>query len=419
LCVDSQCKECDDGNATDWDGCNNGIIVEFRVNSFTTSNQGEDWRGPAVAVLPNGRFVVVWTSLDQDGDGYGAYGQFYDTDGSPVGSEFAVHEDPAGDQLYPVVAASDEGGFVIAWAVRQGGSTGNILMRGFNASGAPVSPDVQVNSGTIPYPQAVGIVPLEEGRQLVCWSSGGAGSLDVFAQVIKPDGLKEGDAFSVAPYSPGGNRYADASARGGGGFAAAWSGEKGGSGQDIYARFFDDDASELVSEFKVNTFDYDLQHYPAIAPRPAGQFIVVWSGKGGTGSKGIWARLIDADGTAPADQFSVVNSNDPALQYNNPEVASGPDGTFVVVWQSCPSLPSDGQDGQGCGVFGQRFDASANPDGEQMQVNVYFSYDQRDATVATFVDGGFIIVWTSGGQDGSFYGIFAQRFDKDGNRIYH
>jgi hypothetical protein len=46
---------------------------EFRVNSYTTSFQN----APAIAQSPDGDFVVAWHSYDQDGTGYGVFGQRY------------------------------------------------------------------------------------------------------------------------------------------------------------------------------------------------------------------------------------------------------------------------------------------------------------------------------------------------------
>jgi hypothetical protein len=46
---------------------------EFRVNTYTTFGQ----RTPAVAADAFGNFVVVWESQDQDGSGYGIFGQRY------------------------------------------------------------------------------------------------------------------------------------------------------------------------------------------------------------------------------------------------------------------------------------------------------------------------------------------------------
>src|SRR2546430_14781880 len=66
----------------------------------------------------------------------------------------------------------------------------------------------------------------------------------------------------------------------------------------------------------------------------------------------------------------------PELQVNtyttggqgHPQVASGPRGTFVVVWTSDGSL---GTDTDSTSIQGRRYDANGNPQGPQFQVNSY------------------------------------------------
>jgi hypothetical protein len=88
-----------------------------------------------------------------------------------------------------------------------------------------------------------------------------------------------------------------------------------------------------------------------------------------------------------------------------------PDGRFVVVWSS------DDQDGSQGGVFGQRYDSSGNPVDGEFQVNSYTFPDQYARSVSMASDGSFVVAWTSYGQDGSWGGVFAQRYDAQGNPL--
>ncbi len=112
---------------------------------------------------------------------------------------------------------------------------------------------------------------------------------------------------------------------------------------------------------------------------------------------------------APAQEFH-VNTYITGTQ-RSAAVASAPDGRFVVVWQS------NGQDGSNYGVFGQRYDARGNPRGSEFQVNTYTTSHQLFPAVAAATDGSFMVAWSSLGQDGSSYGIFAQRYDDLGNPL--
>ena len=60
-------------------------------------------------------YLVVWTSLGQDGSREGVYGQFVHADGSLVGGEFRVNTATLGQQMQPAVAADGAGQFLVAW----------------------------------------------------------------------------------------------------------------------------------------------------------------------------------------------------------------------------------------------------------------------------------------------------------------
>ena len=48
--------------------------------------------------------------------------------------------------------------------------------------------------------------------------------------------------------------------------------------------------------------------------------------------------------------------------------------------------------------------------GGEFQVNTYTASSQYDPSVTALADGSFVVTWMSDGQDGSEYGIYAQRF---------
>ena len=100
---------------------------EFLVNQFTAYNQ----RSPAVAALANGGFVVVWVSEQQrvavgnstPGTVFSSYSvpsvdvyaRTYSASGAPAGNEIIVNA-PTFACANPVVAASEDGSFAVAWA---------------------------------------------------------------------------------------------------------------------------------------------------------------------------------------------------------------------------------------------------------------------------------------------------------------
>ena len=55
------------------------------------------------------------------------------------------------------------------------------------------------------------------------------------------------------------------------------------------------------------------------------------------------------------------------------------------------------------------------PTGTDTQVNTFTSGDQIYSSVTALNDGGFVVTWSSDGQDGSGYGIYGQRYAADGS----
>jgi hypothetical protein len=106
----------------------------------------------------------------------------------------------------------------------------------------------------------------------------------------------------------------------------------------------------------------------------------------------------------------IVNTCTSRSQYN-PKVAAGADGRFVVVWIS------ELQDGSDTGIFGQRFDSTGMPAGDEFQVNTYTEGTQDSPEVDMAADGRFIVVWESRDQDGEYGGIFGQLYAADGTPV--
>ena len=86
-------------------------------------------------------------------------------------------------------------------------------------------------------------------------------------------------------------------------------------------------------------------------------------------------------------------------------------GGFVVVWSSGM------QDGDDYGVFAQRYAPSGAPLGPEFRVNTLTLAYQGAASVATNPSGDFVVVWQSRGQDGSGFGIFGQRYGSTGTPL--
>jgi hypothetical protein len=84
------------------------------------------------------------------------------------------------------------------------------------------------------------------------------------------------------------------------------------------------------------------------------------------------------------------------------------DGGFVVSWTSAR------QDGSVYGIYAQRYDANGVKKGDEFQVNTNTNGSQENSSITALNDGGFVASWASERQDSSGYGIYAQRYDANG-----
>jgi hypothetical protein len=196
----------------------------------------------------------------------------------------------------------------------------------------------------------------------------------------------------------------------------------------VKAKVFDAGGTELAPEFVVNTTGANASSYQyqpsvaAIAPSagpgglPGGGFVVAFRDDS-SGSGEIRARVFDQSGAAVSvggstDDF-MVNTTAGGTQ-EIPSVAGTADGGFVIAWAD-----SSGQDGSGWGIAAQRYNGAGDPQGDEFVVNEVVNSTQYDPAVIGLDDGRFVVTWTnrSTPAPGSGYDVFAQVYAADGARL--
>ncbi len=260
------------------------------------------------------------------------------------------------------------------------------------------------------------VATLADGSHVVVWMSyyQDGSSYTAMGRLFDADGNAVGNEFQINTTTYYDQSYPSVAANGDGGFSVSWSStNQDGSGRGVYGQRFDANASSVGGEYRINTTTNSDQYLPSMADLADGGHVVTWNSSGQDGSGwGIYGQRYDADGNAVGGEFQ-INTTTSGSQYNGGHIANNTtglaDGGFVVTWDSA--------DASGNGVFGQRFDADGNPVGAEFQVNTYTDSTQANSNAASLEDGGFIITWASNGQDGSGYGIYAQRFDAEGDAV--
>jgi hypothetical protein len=383
---------------------------EFQVNRYTALFQSY----PSISADADGDFVVVWSSIYQDGvGGYGIFGRRFDSHGVSLGTEFQVNVRTADSQARPSVSREVDGDFVVVWeSFQQDGDGYGIFGRRFNATGTPVGGEFLVNSFTASNQRYPAVAVSPDGRFVVSWQTFvDGGLLSVGARRFGSTGAAIGGEFRVNTYTPGNQFNPAVTAASNGSFTIAWeSTGQDGEGNGVFAKRFDSAGVALAGEFQVNTQTSGAQRSPSIDASGSGSFVVAWRSFGQDGSHyGVFGRRFDAAGVPQAFEFRAnvfITENQ-----TQPSVAVEGDGDFLIAWESV------GQDG----IFARRFDSGGVPVASDFQVNSYVTGSQINTAASASDDGKIVVAWDSIGQDGDSHGVFAQRFatpsllDLDGN----
>jgi hypothetical protein len=372
---------------------------EFQVNVYTTGYQAFS----SVAVDANGDFVVVWESDGQDGDGFGVRWRRYNSAGVAQASGGA-NTYTTGDQNTPAVSSDPNGNFVVVWTSQgQDGDGRGIFARRFNASGTPQGAEFKVNghTGDNQFEPAVASAP--NGNFVVVWESRYQDGDDygVFGRLFDSAGNSIA-GFQANVYTTGFQGNAAVAVDGSGNFVVVWSGVGSSDDDGVFARLYDSTGSPVGGQFRVNSYTTGSQGSQSVAMDASGNFVVAYEGSQDVDGFGAFGRRFDASGNPKGADFQ-INTYTTGNQFS-PIVASDANGNFVVSWYSFY------QDGDQFGIFGRRFNSSGVPQGTEFRANTYTPGQQRRSGIGSSPDGDFVVVWDSQDQDGSDYGIFAQRF---------
>jgi tRNA A-37 threonylcarbamoyl transferase component Bud32 len=373
---------------------------EFRVNTYTTNSQSDS----SVAGLSDGKFVVTWRSDGQDGSGYGVYGQMYNADGSKYSSEFQVNTYTASEQSRPSVAELSDSKFVVAWD-----SPLNVQGQMFSANGAKFSSEFQVNTIRVPFPGNPSVAGLSDGKFVVTWSKIEDPMNVAGGQMFNANGTKFSSEFLItnlaAPYCKMPNYCNNVEGLNDGKFVMIWTQWPDplislSSYEGIYGQIYNANGTKYGSKFYVTT--HWTNH--SIARLSNNKFVVTWESYGQDGSGyGVYGQMYNADGSKYSSEFQVNTYT--ASEQSRPSVAELSDSKFVVTWSS------DGQDGSYYGIYGQMYNADASKYSSEFRVNTYTTSIQQYPSVAGLSDGKFVVTWMSDGQDGDGYGIYGQMYN--------
>ena len=141
-----------------------------------------------------------------------------------------------------------------------------------------------------------------------------------------------------------------------------------------------------------------------------GNFVVTWVSSDQDGSlQGVYYQRYDSDGVAQTANDIAVNIHTTGSQQFANVAMARSTGDFVITWTS------NNQDGSGYGIYAQRYNAAGvAQSGTDVLINTITTGAQQYSTVAMDADGDFVITWTGQNPSTGNTDIYYRRFSNTG-----
>ncbi len=326
----------------------------------------------------------------------------------PISPDFRINASAPYDQIWGRVARNSSG-YTFVWSAGQ-----DVMMRRYNASLQPTSGDMQVNqtltNGTQDEPEVAYSI---YGNVLIAWSDREANDgqgMGIFGRFYNAGGAPLGNEVQINQNGAASQWRPLIAPTPSGGFCVAWSGDWDG---DSFFRLFDSVGNPQTGDIQVNTFLDNAQVDPAPAVNSAGTIFIAFIDFAGYGNVGtlfnLWGRSFSSTGVPiQPTEFPITTFTGNGHQ-KDPRVAADGLGRFIVVWES------DVHDGSGYGIFARIYGADSQPIGPEFLVNSITSGDQFNPAVAGENDGGFVVCWNDSSTGSSR--IRGRRFDPNAQPI--
>ncbi len=284
---------------------------DLRLNAAT----GNQRANPAIALLPDGNLVVLWSGFGQDGSMQGVFGQRLAPNGDKLGGEFQINQFSSFNQRNPAVTPVDGGAFVAAWVSEQQSyeNSVEVFARRFDASGNPLGDEFRLNTATNLCANPV-LARGWNGGFVAAWSERYLPDLtnmwDVVVGNFDTAGQPVGAPAVVNTYRPN-NQFSPQLAALGDTRLVVWDSLwQDGSRDGIYGRLLSSDGP-AGGEFLINTTTVSQQLQPMVAADGSGRFLVAWAGfAGGDASFEIFGQRFAGEQVLPAPSAPVVSALD-------------------------------------------------------------------------------------------------------------
>jgi hypothetical protein len=182
-------------------------------------------------------------------------------------------------------------------------------------------------------------------------------------------------------------------------------------------KIFDENGTAKTGDIEISTYYKNNLYAEDITQLNNGNIVVVFrsnSYENNLGFEmdksgvGVYGQEFDKEGTKIGQNFCVNIEYTSSTQLYG-SVDSIGDSSFVVVWASSGQAP----DSSNYGIFGKVYNGKTKGMSDQFLINTKTSDQQNHPKVRSLGDDSFVVVWDSHNQDGSSWGVYAQRYELD------
>ena len=288
----------------------------FPTSSWSTQLLDKTQGGASVAVLDDGRVIVVWHSFVVEAPGFQQIdirARIFSPDHSEAAigdapPDFLISASPSGYRFFsPDVVGLADGRYVVTWTAGQLASGENdIRGRVFNADGT--STEFVINNTMLGDQQTSALTALADGRFMVTWTSfeDASGSYDIRGRVFNNDGtpsIVNGTISDFVINTTLANGQFSPNVEGlmNGGFVVSWQSDEGDQ-LGIRLRVFHSEGGAVrvngtTDDFLIGDASSNFHSLAALAD---GRFVRVWDG--------VHGQLFNADGTTYGGELAISTS---------------------------------------------------------------------------------------------------------------
>lgn len=304
----------------------NNIISNQTLLNDSTAIASNSY-GPSSIKSSDG-FLTVWYTYAESS--YHIIGQFLDSTGAKLDSNFFVNDDISSNQFYPSASSDSMGNIIITWLDYRSGSK-------------------------------------------------------VFAQKLK-NNLPDGDNFIISEEELNGSKLYMASAlNNDGSFVAHWLDYTEPTEYRIYARQFDSENNPISASKRI---DDDLfsssEEAPSLEVFEDGSFIILWSDKRFRNTRPYFQRY-DQDANPIGENIAVSKSGN----QSNPKIVKLKNENYLILWREYASITP-----RKYNVYAQKYFSTGETIGDKfIASDTDLLGDVKNFEVASNSTGEFAVVW--------------------------